>query len=743
MARLSTNQFLSTALLAILLAVSGCAWLKPESRGVDSELELDIYQGVSTKIQYPDVYSNSDQLLAATRRPLTLGEFEQAEFWDLSLEDAIRIALSNSKALTDLGASVTLLETPERIPTVFDPARAETDPRFGVAAALSAFDANWSTQAFFEKNDRALNNQFFGGGVRVFQQDLFNYSSQLSKLAATGGQFTVRHNTDYDFNNAPANLFMNGAWNTNVEAEFRQPLLQGAGVDFNRIAGPGSVPGVYNGVLIARLSADVSLTEFEIGVRNLVNDVETAYWDLYFAYRDLGTKIAARNRAQRTWQDIRAAFDTGRRGGEAENEARAREQYFRLEQEVQVALSGIPGAGRSSITAPQSGIHLNERRLRLLMGLPISDGRLIRPDKEPIMAKVVFNWDEIVGEALLRRGELRQQKWVIKRRELECLAARNFLYPRVDTIGRYRFRGFGHRLLNPAGNRPQFDNAFEDLLSGDFQEWQLGLEVSFPVGYRQAHAAVRNAQLNLAREHAVLEEQERLVIHDLSNAYAEVERAYLTAKTSYNRRLAAREQLAALEARYEKADANERTRQLVDLLLDAQRRLADAESGYFRALAQYMTATKNVHFHKGSLLDYNQVYLTEGAWPDKAYRDAEQRDRLRVRAWRLDNFILSDPPLVDHSGHSHGLGFHDSVIDRHSFASDSNPPPAAEEQVPPPDANFHHEQPIPADSFVPSTDRSAEAEPNTTDFEPFPPAPPARGVQVRPASAYVPSQPAR
>ena len=36
------------------------------------------------------------------------------------------------------------------------------------------------------------------------------------------------------------------------------------------------------------------LTEFELGVRNLISNVENAYWDLYFAYRDLHAKIVAR-----------------------------------------------------------------------------------------------------------------------------------------------------------------------------------------------------------------------------------------------------------------------------------------------------------------------------------------------------------------------------------------------------------------------------------------------------------------
>jgi len=38
----------------------------------------------------------------------------------------------------------------------------------------------------------------------------------------------------------------------NYEAYARQPLLQGGGVDFNRIAGPNGTPGLINGVVIAR-----------------------------------------------------------------------------------------------------------------------------------------------------------------------------------------------------------------------------------------------------------------------------------------------------------------------------------------------------------------------------------------------------------------------------------------------------------------------------------------------------------
>ncbi len=44
---------------------------------------------------------------------------------------------------------------------------------------------------------------------------------------------------------------------------------------------------MYNGVVLARIRTDRALADFEASVRNLVSDVEVAYWELYFAYRSL------------------------------------------------------------------------------------------------------------------------------------------------------------------------------------------------------------------------------------------------------------------------------------------------------------------------------------------------------------------------------------------------------------------------------------------------------------------------
>ena len=87
------------------------------------------------------------------------------------------------------------------------------------------------------------------------------------------------------------------------------------------------------------------------------------------------------------------------------------------------------------------------------MGIPISDGTLLRPVDELMMAKVVFDWNEVLVEALARRAELRQQQWRIQRGELRLAATRNFLLPRLDAVGRYRWRRPGAR---PVGSQQRF-----------------------------------------------------------------------------------------------------------------------------------------------------------------------------------------------------------------------------------------------------------------------------------------------
>jgi outer membrane protein TolC len=279
--------------------------------------------------------------------------------------------------------------------------------------------------------------------------------------------------------------------------------------------------------------------------------------------------------------------------------------------------------------------------------MPINDGQLLRPSDEPILAPVVFDWDLSLTEALMNRAELRRQKWLIEQRQLQLIAARNFLKPDLDVFGRYRWRGLGESLIDPDGGGPRFDDAFDTLVSGDFQEWQLGVELSIPIGNRRAHAGVRNAEFRLVREQALLKEQEFRITRDVSDAFAEVARAYEIAQIVYKRREAARDQRDALQTAYSRDNAP------LNLLLDAQRRLALAESRYYEATIEYTIAIKNMQFAKGSLLEYSGVHLAEGPWSQAASEDAVDRRNRRtpIRHERLtpDHRVISSGPSSGHA----------------------------------------------------------------------------------------------
>src|SRR3990172_8253731 len=496
------RKFWALVLSASVLA-TGCQPQQPFYCKEDGDLSH--YLDVATDIEYPDVDEPSLDEVNCAQAPLTLKNTDNYEMWDLSLEESVRITLCNSQVMRQLGARVQsfapetisrTLVSPVAVTTTYDPALAETVTGLSVGspfqgsgpeAALSEFDAQLDASVFWEKNRRPQNRPNTGFFLPpIFAQDLGNFTSGITNTSADGTTFAFRNNTIYEQNNTDVTFRPRPSdWRTNFEATFSRPLLQGGGTQYNRIAGPldfnqyaGGFGNPIDGVMIARIRTDQSLADFEGGVTSLTRDVEDAYWELYFTYRDLEARKLGRDSALETWKKTAALLRSGAIGGSADREAQSRSQYFLFRGQVEQALTDLYRA---------------ENRLRYIMGLSMSDGRLIRPSDQPTTARVAFDWSGIHCEAITRRVEIRKEKWEIKRRELELIAARNMMLPRLDAVGRYRWLGLGDQLFGDAsgfidkstGNPAQDSSAFDTLTSGEFQEWQLGLQLSVPIGFRR------------------------------------------------------------------------------------------------------------------------------------------------------------------------------------------------------------------------------------------------------------------
>jgi outer membrane protein TolC len=670
--------------VCILVATTGCVPTQPFYLHEDGDLSH--YINKATEVEHPDLHTEMLADVTQSQRPLSVSHPEFREFWDLSLEECVSIALNNMKVMR--GGSATRLQNGQITPgtqegaltsnslgrifaSTYDAAIVESNPgqtiggvsnfltnaaggglngpttdgglanvRQGTEAALAQFDTQLSitsdpSSGIMSSTDRPQN--FIPSAQSLFFPrvlDLRNGGMDitLSKRTAEGTLFQVSSTTDYTRGNQrgfpidPASgtgqpLF--SAWTQTMQFEARHPLLRGRGSQINRMP-----------IILARIGTDIELTSMVGNLQDTLNNLEVRYWDLYLAYRNLETAKVARDSALVTWRIVYDKFAADVEPVQAE--AQAQEQYYNFRAQVEAALRNL---------------YDNENELRLLMGLAATDGRLIRPKDDPTLARVEFDWTDILAESIARRPELIQQRWRVKQRELELILSRNQLLPQLDVGAQYRWLGFGDDLIQATRTGVDFpgvgSTAFEELTGGKYQEFSLLFQYQMPIGFRRELAAVRHAQLRLAREKAVLEDTELDISHGLSHSLRNLETNFQLAQTNSNRWAASQREVEALDALYRGGRVS------LDLALEAQRRRAVAQGAFWAAVCEYNKSIADLHTRKGSIMDYDGIGFEEGAWPQKAYWDALGRARERDAGWYID-YGWTRPKVVSRGPAPHG-----------------------------------------------------------------------------------------
>lgn len=633
--------------VAGLASLIGCADNPAKLRYL-GDAYLNYYKEAATEIEYPAVESHTVGEVMVTEAPRAVNDPREDQIRDLSLAEAIQIALENNTVIRDSAQLATagnrVMSSPESLPSIYDPAIQESGVLFGgrgLESALSAFDPRWNTSMIWGRNETVQNNAFFSGGLppgNTLTRETGEFSTRLQKLFADGGSFAVTHDWFYQGINVPNQLFPT-SYSGSVGAEYRLPLLAGAGTEYTRIAGPiansfGGITGVNQGVVIARINNDITLADFELSVRNLVRDVEDAYWDLYLQYRLYDTAVQTRNSTLEIWRKLKIALDLG--GADPDDitaEPQAREQYFETRAATATALGNLYRA---------------EVQLRRLLGLPSNDGLILRPSEEPPMAEFVPEWELSLAEALTNRTELRRQKFNIKSLELQLQAANSLVRPRFDFVSGYRVNGFGDTLLSQQdrdGISPQgLNSAYETITQGDQTGWNLGFEMTMDIGFRSAHAQVRNVELRLAKARDILATQEQDVSHELATAYQDMATNYASAQANFNRLRASQRRIQLFEARVEITDP--------DLRLRAELSRAQAEAEYYRNFTNYAKSIAAFHFAKGDLLEFNNVHLAESLWTPQAYDQALRRAMARSHAMP-NPFLQTEPEEFIYPGGAH------------------------------------------------------------------------------------------
>ena len=90
-------------IIGLLVAMTGCVPTQPFYLHEDGDLSH--YIDHATQVEHPDLHTDMLAETTESLRPLSVSHPEFKEFWDLTLEECVAIALLNSKLASYLSAS--------------------------------------------------------------------------------------------------------------------------------------------------------------------------------------------------------------------------------------------------------------------------------------------------------------------------------------------------------------------------------------------------------------------------------------------------------------------------------------------------------------------------------------------------------------------------------------------------------------------------------------------------------------
>lgn len=596
----------------------------------------------------------------------------------MTLPEAIAICLENGNTSGSQGQGISaddlvglgrgpLNAQSQRVRVLaMSPAIAETN----IEASLARFDAKFITTAGWTTTDNLVN------GLADFQNGTSaTVNATVVKAFSSGGVMNVSlgalnqgpFSGSYTNLRNPPNGVINNVYNMPVTVGFEQPLWQNFGVGINQLLNqvapiqgitmPGQAAAYFNnnsrlpltqgpnfaglatqGILLARLQFDLQRAEFEQQINNLLENAEIAYWRLYQAYGQLYSWDEALKTALTGWRFTKSKTQQELEGTGAQELFLTQALYEEFRGERLKALGQVLEA---------------ERNLRGILGMVNEDGSRIVPITAPTIAPYQPNWDAAVQDALALRPELVMARENLRNLQFNLEITKNFLKPDLRAAGFYQPTGFGTRLDGNGSMTetingqpiPRTNNALRSLARADYNNWTVGLTLNVPLGWRLEHAAVRSARLQLAQAYYVLEDQEEKAKRVLAKEYQKLNEYYRRIEIARAERKAYEQTVKAYWKHIETQFGKQFTPGS-QAVVDAERRLALARLKEYEAIAEYNSTLCRFEWSKGTIQQYDNVVIAEGALPQMVEIRAIEHERMRSEALVLQERARGPGPVA-------------------------------------------------------------------------------------------------
>lgn len=500
---------------------------------------------------------------------------------ELTLKDAIRLALTNNLAITIENFNEEIYR--ERIVQT----EGFYDPRLRVRAG-------WVS---VERPSTSVLDA--GRGIPTNISKTWTAAATLEQNVPTGGGLTLQFRNNRAATNS-AFAIMNPQFGSDLQFSFVQPLLRG----FRETSTQRQLK-LYN------LDTAISDSQFQQRVSEIVQEVERQFWELVFAIENYEARrqsmelavIQFENNKKRAGIGVLAPIEiTSSRA-----EVSTREQEL-IQTEVQIILAEN---ALKNLLAPDP-----EASLWNVTLLPVD---------RPALSPLALSMDDAVQSALSRRPELEQVRLRNQRNDVDRSFLRKQGKPQLNLIATVISTGvagqvFRDQLVDTTGDgipdtrlgrepfleSPFFGN-FSDTwgqaLGFDYMTYNLAVEVEIPIRNRTNEAELAELALSDRRLVHQRRQAEQNIVVEVRNAYRSIE----TQRKRWEAARMARELTAELlRGENRRFEAGLSTNFEV---LRYQRDLADAQVRELRALIDYRLAVTALRKATYTIVEDNDIVL--------------------------------------------------------------------------------------------------------------------------------------
>jgi outer membrane protein len=441
---------------------------------------------------------------------------------------------------------------------------------FSIAALHSNYKPNLTSAFGMRSSTQFARSQTTGAGAAgtLSSETLTGNTGIAQNIPWFGGSYAVAFNNNR-LVQSDAFALRNPTLNTTLNAQLVQPLLRGFRID-----------GTRQQLLVTKINQDMS----EVAVRGTIvttlATVRNAYWDLVYAIQAIDVAQRSLALATKLVEDNRSRVEVGTLAPidivQAQSEQALRQQ---------------------ALVQAESTRRTAELAFKRLVVNSTDDPwwtATINPIDRPQFAAEPLDLQSAVRRALENRTDLQQSRRQIEANDITIRSLRDQQLPALDLSASYGASGIGGpQFVRAPGSLggavlqtipSGFTDALSTLTNLTAPQWNLTLNLSYPLGSSPADANIARARVQKEQAAAQVKQLELQIATEVTNAALQVD----SSRARYQAANASRElQQRRLDAETSKFEVGMSTNFFV---VQAQRDLSDAQNTELRALLDYRKA---------------------------------------------------------------------------------------------------------------------------------------------------------